>query len=136
MKNIKIIILAIIISFFIGFYIIKKYKNIDKDITYGFVYGEYDKENFDKETLKLSNYIYRINNNKYTIYLGITRSEKNIEKIKGFLEKKGYSISVRDIKVDNEFKNFIDHCDKLLEKVNEDKMVEKIENEILEYGVI
>jgi len=32
--------------------------------------------------------------------------------------------------------NFIDHCDKLLEKVNEDKMVEKIENEILEYGVI
>ncbi len=136
MKNIKIIILSIIISFFIGFYIIKKYKNIDKDITYGFVYGEYDKENFDKETLKLSNYIYRINNNKYTIYLGITRSEKNIEKIKGFLEKKGYSISVRDIKVDNEFKNFIDHCDKLLEKVNEDKMVEKIENEILEYGVI
>jgi len=136
MKNIKIIILAIIISFFIGFYIINKYKNIDKDITYGFVYGEYDKENFDKETLKLSNYIYRINNNKYTIYLGITRSEKNIEKIKGFLEKKGYSISVRDIKVDNEFKNFIDHCDKLLEKVNEDKMVEKIENEILEYGVI
>ena len=136
MKNIKIIILAIIISFFIGFYIINKYKNIDKDITYGFVYGEYDKENFDKETLKLSNYIYRINNNKYTIYLGITRSEKNIEKIKGFLEKKGYSISVRDIKVDNEFKNFIDHCDKLLEKVNDNKMVEKIENEILEYGVI
>ena len=136
MNNIKIVFLALLISFFIGFFLIKNYKNINKDITYGFVYGEYSKENFDKETLKLSNYIYKIEDNKYIIYLGITRNEKNIEKIKGFLEKKGYSISVRDIKVNEEFKELIESCDKLLEKTNDENLVEKIENKILEYGVI
>ena len=136
MNNIKRVFLALLISFFIGFFLIKNYKNINKDITYGFVYGEYSKENFDKETLKLSNYIYKIEDNKYIIYLGITRNEKNIEKIKGFLEKKGYSISVRDIKVNEEFKELIESCDKLLEKTNDENLVEKIENKILEYGVI
>ena len=70
MNNIKIILLALIISFFIGFFIIKNYeKNIEKDITYGFIYGEYNKEDFEKETIKLSNYIYKVENNKYIIYL-------------------------------------------------------------------
>ena len=136
MKNIKIILLALIISFFIGYFLISDYLNNNKDITYAIIYGEYNKDEFEKETLKLNNYIYRINNDKYIVYLGLTRNEKNISKLKEFYQKKGYSISIGSIKVDDKLKSLIEDCDILLEKVSEEETIEKIENKILEYGVI
>ena len=137
MKNIKIVLFAFLISFLIGFFLIKDYKkNIKKSINYGFLYGEFTKEEFDLETIKLSNYIYKINDSKYEIYLGITRNEKNIDKLKEFFIKKGYDISIRDISISKDLADLIDSCDKLLERVEEDKSIEQIENKILEYGVI
>ena len=136
MKNLKIIILALIISFFIGYFLIKNYLNSNQDITYGFVYGEYNKEEFESKTISLSNYIYEIKNNRYIVYIGMTRNEKNISKLKEFYNKKGYSINIRNIEVNNELKQIIENCDNLLEKVEDIKTIEKIENKILEYGVI
>lgn len=136
MKNIKIILLALIISFLIGYFLITDYLNYNKDITYAFIYGKYNKEEFEKETIKLSNYIYKLDNDKYIVYLGLTRNEKNISKLKEFYEKKGYSISVGSITISEEFKKLVDDLDILLEKVSDDEAIEKIESKILEYGVI
>lgn len=137
MNNIKIIFLSLIISFFIGYILLKDYINIkDKDITYGFIYGVFDKDDFDKETLNLSNYIYKIDNDKYIVYIGLTRNENNIQKLKTYFENKGYDINIQNISIDDKFKEIIDSCDVLLEKVDNDIQIEKIENKILEYGVI
>lgn len=137
MKNIKIVLFAFLISFFIGFFLIKDYKkNIKKEINYGFLYGEFTKEEFDLETIKLSNYIYKVNNSKYEIYLGITRNENNIDKLKEFFIKKGYDISIRNISISKDLAFLVDSCDKLLEKVSLQESIEQIENKILEYGVI
>ena len=137
MKYIKIILLGLIISFFMGFFLIKNYKdNLTIDITYGFLYGECNKDELDLLTLTLSNYIYKKVDNKYEIYVGITRNKNNIEKLKEFYIKKGYSIIVREIEVSNDFKELIDNCDILLEKTNDIDTIEKIQNKILEYGVI
>ena len=136
MNNIKIILLSLIISFLIGYFLIKDYINIKKDITYGFIYGIYNKSDFEKETLNLSNYIYKIENDKYIVYVGFTRNENNISKLKKYFENKKYNINIQNININQELKNIIDSCDILLEKVNDDKQIEKIENKILEIGVI
>ena len=136
MNNIKIILLSLIISFLIGYFLIKDYINIKKDITYGFIYGIYNKSDFEKETLNLSNYIYKIENDKYIVYVGFTRNENNISKLKKYFENKKYNINIQNININQELKNVIDSCDILLEKVNDDKQIEKIENKILEIGVI
>ena len=137
MKNIKIILLGLIISFFMGYFLIKDYKNnLIDDITYGFLYGECNKEDLNLLTLTLSNYIYKIVDNKYEIYVGMTRNKNNIDKLKEFYIKKGYSIIVKEIIVNNDFKELIDSCDILLEKTNDYQTIEKIQNKILEYGVI
>ena len=136
MNNIKIILLSLIISFLIGYFLIKYYINIKKDMTYGFIYGIYNKSDFEKETLNLSNYIYKIENDKYIVYVGFTRNENNISKLKKYFENKKYNINIQNININQELKNVIDSCDILLEKVNDDKQIEKIENKILEIGVI
>ena len=136
MNNIKIILLSLIISFLIGYFLIKDYINIKKDTTYGFIYGIYNKSDFEKETLNLSNYIYKIENDKYIVYVGFTRNENNISKLKKYFENKKYNINIQNININQELKNVIDSCDILLEKVNDDKQIEKIENKILEIGVI
>ena len=136
MNNIKIILLSLIISFLIGYFLIKDYINIKKDMTYGFIYGIYNKSDFEKETLNLSNYIYKIENDKYIVYVGFTRNENNISKLKKYFENKKYNINIQNININQELKNVIDSCDILLEKVNDDKQIEKIENKILEIGVI
>ncbi len=133
MKNIKIVLLALIISFFIGYFIINCYES---DKTIGFKLGEYTKEEFEKEIISLKNYIYKIKDNKYIIYLGITKNKKNIEKLKGFFIKKGYSISIDNIVIDSKYDDLIRSCDELLEKVDDYESIEKIENKILEIGVI
>ena len=111
-------------------------ENNQKDITYGIIYGIYNEDEFKKETINLSNYIYKINNNKYIVYIGFTRNKKNLEKLKNFYLKKGYNISIENIKIDDKLKKIIDSCDILLEKTINDEEIEKIENKILEIEVI
>ena len=115
-----------------GFFLIKNYKNnLTDDITYGFLYGECNKDELDLLTLTLNNYIYKKVDNKYEIYVGMTRNKNNIEKLKEFYIKKGYSIIVREIEVSNDFKELIDSCDILLEKTDSEDTIEKIQNKIL-----
>lgn len=140
MKNIKVIILGILISFFIGYFMLNSY-NTNKqllskeDIIYAFVYGKFNKEEYAKKIIDLKKYILEIDSNdNYIIYLGLTKSKKNINKLKEFFDKKNYNISVEEIYVDDKkLISLIESCDTLLEKVENIESIEVIENKILDY---
>lgn len=90
------------------------------------------KESMEKNTTNFPYYIYDLIDDKYHVYIGITKLAENAEKLKEYFEKKGYIIYVKELNVSNkEFVNAIDSYDELLSKTNDDKAIETILNQVL-----
>ena len=95
--------------------------------------GTYDTEEEMKEdTVKFPYYIYMLKDNKYSVYIAITKNEENLNRIKGYYEEKGYITNVREFKVDNEaFLVILEEYDNLLKESEDDTIIDAVCSQVL-----
>ena len=141
-KYIYSIFLAILVGIVFGKFMINQYQNPNSNIIpvlsnsfkiYFLELNSYQTEDEMKKGMAgFPYYIYMLKDEKYYAYIGITKSEKNLEKIKGYYEKKGYVITVRDYKIENEaFLTVLEQYDTLLEESNDDTVIEGVCSQVL-----
>lgn len=136
MKKIFPVISAIIIGLSLAKFMFNQY-NYDGNLSTVFnngtkvyfiqqgVYSSY--ESMQTSLASFSYYIYSLENDKYYVYVAITRSEENVEKLKGYYSTLGYSIYVKELNINNiEFLNLLDQYDTLLSKTQENSVIEAI----------
>lgn len=71
-------------------------------------------------------------NDKQYVYLGITRDEKNAEKLKKIYEEKGYKIYIKEENLSNEeFYNNVTQFDILINSTNKESEILTIEEVVL-----
>ena len=90
-------------------------KYIDQKI-YVFQYGVYSNKNNMINNLKNINYTYQLIDNKYFVYVGMTKNKENIEKLKKYFKSLSYNIYVKEIEVDGEFVETLEQYDLLLDE--------------------
>ena len=100
-KYIAPILCSICLGFFMGFFLCNQY---DQKIDIKTVFSESKKlyflqsgvysslESMQQNVTGLKNYIYTEQDSKYYVYIGITTTEENANKLKGIYEQNGYSI--------------------------------------------
>lgn len=94
---------------------------------YVFQQGVYSSLESVEKNVNLNYYIYEKNNDMYYVYAGFTTKNENIEKLKGFFEKKGYSIYVKELNMQsNSFTEVLKQYDLLLERTNDENTIETI----------
>ncbi len=133
---------SIFLGFLMGSYIFHEYDSKvqikstfseQKETVYFLQLGVYsDIEKVKQQAEIFHNYIYTEENDKYHVYVGMTLNKKNAEKIKELLEKKGYTIYVKDMILTE--KTFIDQLkqyDLVLEKTTEEEAIFKVLEKIL-----
>ena len=108
----------------------KFYRNKDKisnvfnegEIYYFLQEGVYtSKEIMEENTKNIAIKAIEKQNDKYYVYLGITKNEKIAKKIKNIYEKKGYQIYLKEVKLNNEeFSSNIAQFDLLLNSTEKD----------------
>lgn len=85
-------------------------------------------ENVENLNIKVIDY----SDNKYYVYLGITKDESNAKKIKEIYTKKGYNIYIKEQKLTNEeFFSNITQFDLLLNNTNNEEEILTITEVIL-----
>lgn len=71
-------------------------------------------------------------NGKYYVYLGITRDEENVKKIKEIYNTKGYQLYVKEINLSNEeFYNNVTQFDLLIKNTTKEEEILTIEEVVL-----
>lgn len=71
-------------------------------------------------------------NNKYYVYLGITKDIENAKKIKAIYENKGYQIYIKEVNISNEeFYNNVIQFDLLIKNTDNEQEVLTIEEVVL-----
>lgn len=140
-KYLVSILLAISVGLFFGKFMLSLYKNPSNIISvmsdsfkvYFLGVGIYDtEEEMKKEASSFPYYIYMIENNKYSVYIGMTRTDDNLKRIEDYYKDKGYFINVREERVDNtDFLTVLDQYDILLSSSNDNSIIDGICGQIL-----
>lgn len=142
-KYIFPIILSIVIGLLLTKFILDQYNSglklvpVTVDISekiYFIQQGVYSTiESMEKNTTDFDYYTYSVIDDKYYVYVGITKNEKNIQKIQGYYKNMGYITIVKEFNVDNkDFIEYLDKYDELLLKTDDPKSIGTICNQILE----
>ena len=134
--------MAIVVGFFMSKFIYNQYDysinlktvfggNVEK--AYFIEYGEFQSlDEMEKSVVNLNSYIYEEINKHYYVYVGITKSKENASKLKGYFEKSGYNIYIKEIAIDNdEFLEKLYDFDALLVRTNDDGAIRTICNQVL-----
>ena len=105
--------------------------NVDR--AYFIEYGIYNSsDEMEKAVVNLNSYIYEEINKTYYVYIAITKSKENASKLKGFFEKNGYNIYIKEVAVDNEdFLQKLYEFDSLLSHTSDEGAIKAIENQVL-----
>ena len=142
-KNIETIVVCIAVGFLMGQFMFNQYKKEKsmqttpvvqlEETLYFLQQGVYSNiENMQKNLTDFEYYIYTENNGKYYVYIGITKSKENMEKLKGYFNQKGYDIYVKQISVKNTaFLEVLDQYEQLLKGTNDAKTIEAACTQIL-----
>ena len=95
--------------------------------------GIYSNEkNMLENTKELDSKLVINENNKYYVYLGITKEEKIAQKIKNIYQNKGYSLYIKEINISNEeFYNNVTQFDLLINNTNKENEILTIEEVVL-----
>lgn len=89
-------------------------------------------ENVEKNTTAFTNYIYQQENDKYYVYVGITKYKENAEKIKEYYKQKGYNTYIKEIAIDNqEFTESLEQYDALISQTTDTSTYPTICSQIL-----
>ena len=96
-------------------------------------YGQYNSyDEMANAVINLNSYIYEEIGKKYDVYVGITKSKENAIKLKGYFEKNGYNINIKEIAVNNEdFLEKIYEFDSILSRTNDDGAIKTLCNQVL-----
>ena len=136
MKKTFPIISAIIIGISLAKFMFNQY-DYDAKISTVFKNGEElifvmngiysSKDEMEASCSSLKSYIYSLENDKYYVYLGITKNLENFDKLKGYFNRKGYDVSERTLNINNDsYIELLDQYDILLSKTNDDDVIEAI----------
>lgn len=94
------------------------------------VYSSY--ESMQTSLTKFNYYIYSLNEDKYYVYVAITKSQENLEKLKEYYKSLGYSIYVKELNINNnDFLNILEQYDILLNKTTEISVIDAIVTQTL-----
>lgn len=91
-----------------------------------------NKETMQSETRDLNPKVYEEKNGKYYVYVGITGSKDNAEKIENIYKESGFNIKINEINIkDEEFISNIKQLDILIENTNNQDEILTIEEVVL-----
>lgn len=146
-KYILSVVLALIIGAICGQLILRQYggyKGIkvtsnDGEFLYFIRYGIYDDEKeMEKSTLDLVNYVYKIVDNKYYVYIGITGNNENLIKLNNYFSSLGYKTITETFLITNRtFLEELINFDTILANTNDEVVISSISSLVLEkYEVI
>ena len=95
--------------------------------------GVYSSLDTMKESLKnFKYYTYEFKDDKYYTYIGITKEEENLEKLKGYYKDLGYVIYVKEQNISNKtFLETLSQYDALLKNTDEEDVIGAIMAQIL-----
>lgn len=138
----KKIIFPVLISIILGItsakilydhYENKKETNNNTYNSYLLQVGAYtDKHSLRQATKNLSDYIVKEENGKYYVYVGMTTSKDNADKIKKAYENKNIDLYIKEDNINNvEFISSLEQYDVLLNGVSKDKDILSINEVIL-----
>lgn len=140
-KNVIIVLCAIAIGFFMGKTFLEQYEGYNGikvtsssgEILYFIKYGEYGTlEEMESETISLSNYIYNEVNDKYYVYIGITKNKDNLIKLNNYFNSLGYIVYTEEFLVTNEsFLKMLENYDSILANTDDSVVISSISNQIL-----
>ncbi len=89
-------------------------------------------ETVQKNTNNFTSYIYTNEDGKYHVYVALTKSSKNVEKLKGYFKEKGYDIYVKEMVISSEeYLDKLTQYDQVLEKTTEKEAIENVVDKIL-----
>lgn len=112
----------------------KQIRTFNEEKKYYFLQeGIYSNEkNMLENTKELDSKLVINENNKYYVYLGITKEEKIAQKIKNIYQNKGYSLYIKEINISNEeFYNNVTQFDLLINNTNKENEILTIEEVVL-----
>ncbi len=132
-------ITAIILGGISGKILFSKYENIDKYLfddnkrVYFLEEGVYsNKKSLETNTKNINPKLVVEDNNKYYVYVGITKNKKNANKIKKMYDDKGYSIYQKEKSISNlEFLNNVEQFDMLIENTKKERDISTIQEVVL-----
>lgn len=110
MKKILPSITCILIGLFLGFFLLKQYKDKEElsvvsgenNILYFIQIGSYDSfENMQNNIKDFYNYVYEEDNGTYYAYVAIVKNKEILEKLKEFFTNSGYVIYIKEKYINN-----------------------------------
>lgn len=141
-KNIATIVACIAIGFLLGEFMFKQYNKEEQtapmmqeteQMLYFLQQGVYSNLDSMKQNLTdFEYYTYTEKDGKYYVYVAIIKSQKNMEKLKGFFEKLGYDIYVKQISVKSSaFLEVLNQYEQLLDGTDDEKTIKAACSQIL-----
>lgn len=141
MKYLKSIFLCIIIGFCMGFFLYNGYEKIGKimptikegETAYFIKIGSYESEEKMETALKnIDYYIYKIEENTFHAYVGITLKKENTNKMREYYQNLGYVTNVETYPITGQsFLSILRTYDEMLEKAEDTKVIANIINGVL-----
>ena len=135
------ILFGLVIGFCLSKTILEQYGNTsglksvstEGQMAYFIKYGEYDSlEELERKTIVLTNYIYTESDNKYIVYIGITLSKDNLDKLVNYFNEQNYKVTVEEYIITNKnYLNYLENADKLLENTTDKTVLGEVSSQIL-----
>lgn len=131
-------IIALVIGFFLSNFFLNQYDDfngikVSNNSTelYFIQYGVFSSlDSMEDNTISLQNYVYNIIDNLYYVYVGITKTKENSEKIMKYYKTLGYETIIKKYIISNNtFINLIENYDNLLKETTDDTAISAIINE-------
>ena len=90
------------------------------------------KQSMEENMQEFEHYIYNVEDNMYFVYIGITKSQNNADKIKKYYKEKGYETYIKEKITDNEsFLKALGQYDEILTKTDDGGTINVICNQVL-----
>ena len=133
-------LMAIIIGFFLSNFFIRQYDSYTGikvsgtgEKIYFIQYGVFSSiESMEKETIALENYVYNIEEDKYYVYVGITKTSDNANKIVEYYRSLGYETIVKQYEIiNNEFLEELINYDSILYNTEDKTVIASLINQVL-----
>lgn len=130
--------ISLIIGFFLSFFLLNQYKDYSGIAVYNegeeYIFlklGTYNsKEEMEASAINLENYVYRKDDDKYSMYVGITKNKDNAEKMKNYYQSKNLNVEEKTFYISNKkFNESIENLDNILINSNDEVVINEIINQ-------
>lgn len=134
------LLLALVIGFFLANFFLTQYEDFNGikvssngDNLYFIQYGVFSSyESMEENTISLENYVYNIEDNKYYVYIGITKTKENKDKIMNYYKELGYETIVKEYQLTNtSFLQQLNNYDQVLKQTEDKVAIASIINQVL-----